>query len=31
MARDGSGTFSLAEAAFVNGTTIDEVAMNSDL
>ncbi len=31
MARDGSGTFDLAEAAFVNGTTIDADAVNSDL
>jgi hypothetical protein len=31
MARDGSGTYSLPEAAFVNGTTIDATAVNSDL
>lgn len=31
MARDGSGNFSLAEAAFVNGTTIDADVVNSDL
>jgi hypothetical protein len=31
LARDGSGTFGLAEAPFVNGTTIDADVMNSDL
>lgn len=31
MARNGSGTYSLAEAAFVNDTVIDEVAVNSVL
>lgn len=31
MSRDGSGTFSLAEAAFVNGTIIDADDMNADL
>lgn len=30
MARDGSGAYSLPEAAFVNGTTIDATAVNSD-
>lgn len=30
MARNGSGTYTLPEAAFVNGTVIDEVAMNSN-
>lgn len=31
MARDGSGNYSLPEADFVSGTTIDETAMNSNL
>jgi hypothetical protein len=31
MARDGNGNYDLPEAAFVNGTTIDADAMNSDL
>jgi len=30
IARDGSGTYSLPQAAFVNGTTIDATAVNSD-
>lgn len=30
MARNGSGTYSLPESPFVNGTVIDEVAMNSN-
>lgn len=30
MARDGSGTYSLPVAAFVNGTTIDATDVNSD-
>ena len=30
MARDGNGTYSLPEAAFVYDTVIDEVAVNSD-
>jgi len=31
MARDGSGTYTLPEAAFVFGTVISETAVNSDL
>lgn len=31
MSRDGAGTYSLPEAGFVNGTTIDADAVNSDL
>jgi hypothetical protein len=30
VARDGSGNYSLPEAAFVNGSTIDATAVNSD-
>lgn len=31
MARNGSGVYSLPEAAYVNGTTIEAAAMNSNL
>lgn len=31
MARDGSGTFNLAQAAFTSGTTIESAKVNSDL
>jgi hypothetical protein len=31
MPRNGSGSYTLPESDFVNGTTIDEVAMNSQL
>lgn len=31
MARDGTGTYSLPQAAFVSGTVISSTAMNSDL